>query len=143
MRAIKKIILLLTLAGFILTGGCDKNDAPEPERIEVIGEREYLLVDSQWIFINEVKDTVRFSPKRIIVRFTEEVTDIQETIQALNIADVDIASGPSSGGFYVFHISTVDRGFEVMRKLYVHPLVESVSFSIYGERFVTNCMSHS
>jgi len=33
------------------------------------------------------------------------------------LPDVDIASGPSSGGFYVFHISTVDRGFEVMHKL--------------------------
>lgn len=134
MKAINKIILLLTLAGFILAGGCDKNDTSEPERVEVIGERKYLLVNSQWIFINEEGDTVRFSPKRIIVSFTDDMTDIQEILQTLNIIDVDIASGPSSGGFYVLHTSTVDRGFEVMRILYDHPLVESVSFSIYGER---------
>ncbi len=30
MKAIKKVILLLAFAGFILTGGCDKNDTLEP-----------------------------------------------------------------------------------------------------------------
>ena len=113
------------------------NGAIGQERIETIGEREYLLVDSRWVFINQEEDTVRFSPERIIVRFTDSMTDIQEAKQTLNITDVDIASGPSRGGFYVFHISTVDRGFEVMRKLSEHSLVESVSFSIYGERLTT------
>lgn len=49
--------------------------AKAQERIEHIGNREYQLVDSHWIFLSDTGDTIRFSPQIIIVRFKEHVID--------------------------------------------------------------------
>ncbi len=130
----KKNTKLLVIVLFAIVVLPYSGEVAAQKQLEKIGDREYQLVDSQWIYVNDTRDTVRFSPQRIIVHFRDHTIDTVRIKEMLQITDLKVASGPSRGGYYVLHVPTDKRGFEAMRSLKEASHVESATFSIYGER---------
>ncbi len=104
------------------------------DRVERVGDQLYQQINDDWFYLTEVADTVRFSPERIIVKLKDNAGEITHFKHNLQLSDLEVAAGPTSGGFYVLHIPTTSRGFEVKRTLKANADVESVEFSIYGKR---------
>ena len=104
------------------------------DRIERIGDKEYQQINDQWFYLTEQADTVRFSPERLIVRLKDSAGEIAQFKQSLQLNDLEIVSGPTSGGYYVLQSPAMNRGFEVKRVLLQNLLIASIEFSIFGER---------
>lgn len=103
------------------------------DRIERIGDKEYQQINDEWFYLTEQADTVRFSPERLIVRLKESAGEIAQLKQSLQLNDLEIVSGPTSGGYYVLKSPSVNRGIELNRIFSDHQDIKSVMFSEHGE----------
>lgn len=92
---IRRIMIMFCTLVLLVYG----REAAAQERIERVGDRTYQLVDSRWVYVDQPGDTVRFSPRRIIVRFRDHAIDTALVKERLGLTDLKVASGPTRGGY--------------------------------------------